>query len=611
MSGAAAGHRQQVSADELGALGVLRRGLGLTPELRKGFASTAVMALVSAAGRLTIPILVQVVIDRGLTDDGYRAGVVFGACALAAVVIAVVLVLSRWAYTRLVLATELALRRLRVRTFAHVQGLSLADHTGSRRGTLVSRVTSDVEQLAMFAQWGAVAWVVNGSVIIGTIVLMAIYSWQLTLVVLATYVPIIPYLRWMQRGQLRSYDLVRTRVGETLGTVSELVTGASVIRAYGYEEPVRRGAHAAIDRQYRSQMGAYKWFSLALPVVDMVGVLALATVIGVGAWWGPDWGLTPGQLVAFVFLVNLVLQPVTELGEVLDTTQTAIAGWRKILAVHEQPLEIVDPVPGEELAPGVLAVSVTGVTFSYRDGPVVLDGIDVVIPAGAAVAVVGETGSGKTTFARLLVRLADPTGGEVRVGGHDLRAVSGPSRRRAVRMVPQDGFLFDTSVRENVRLGRERASDSEIEAAFAALGLRWWLERLPKGLDTPVGERGEALSVGERQLVALARAQLADPGLLILDEATSAVDPETEQALAEALRRLSAGRTTVSIAHRLSTAEAADLVLVFDAGRIVERGHHDELVAAGGIYAGLYRSWLGNTREANAVTDETAEFTDR
>jgi putative ABC transport system ATP-binding protein len=227
----------------------------------------------------------------------------------------------------------------------------------------------------------------------------------------------------------------------------------------------------------------------------------------------------------------------------------------------------------------------------------VLHDIDVSIPAGAHIAIVGETGSGKTTFAKLLTRLADPTVGAIEVGGVDLRKVDPSSRRTAIRMVPQDGFLFDWTVRENVRAGSEGASDREVEAAFEELGLGEWVRSLQDGIETRAGERGEQLSVGERQLIALVRAQIADPGLLILDEATSAVDPATEARITEALRRLSAGRTTVTIAHRLSTAEHADRVLVFDHGRIVEQGTHDELVARGGVYAALYDSWLGNTQQ--------------
>ena len=233
-------------------------------------------------------------------------------------------------------------------------------------------------------------------------------------------------------------------------------------------------------------------------------------------------------------------------------------------------------------------------SFGYRDGggPVLHD-VNLDIPAGAHVAVVGETGHGKTTFAKLLCRLADPTEGRILLDDVDLREVAAPSRYRTVQMVPQDGFLFDATIGENVRQGRESATDDDVLEAFGSLGLEWWIRRLPDGLGTRVGERGDSLSVGERQFVALARAQIGDPGLLILDEATSAVDPETERALAEALARLARGRTTITIAHRMSTAEQADEVLVFREGRIAERGTHAQLVAGGGLYASLFRTWLG------------------
>jgi putative ABC transport system ATP-binding protein len=321
-----------------------------------------------------------------------------------------------------------------------------------------------------------------------------------------------------------------------------------------------------------------------------------------------------GEVVAFTFLISLLLTPVAELSEILDQTQTAIAGWRKVLGVLATPLDVPEPTDGRALPAGPLDVAVERMSFAYRDGAPVLRDVDVHLPAGRTVAVVGETGSGKTTFAKLLCRLADPTAGTIRLGDVDLRTVDPELRRRAVRLVPQDGFLFDATIAENVRIGRpgsDRAGpeghtggngdrDDDVRAAFDALGLAWWLDELPLGLDTPVGERGGNLSVGERQLVALARAQLGDPGLLVLDEATSAVDAETERALTQALDRLSEGRTMVSIAHRLSTAETADVVLVFADGRIVERGPHAALVAAGGTYASLYRSWLGNTRGAGA-----------
>ena len=583
---------------EHGAMWVLRRGVSSSPELRAGLAFTVAMALASAAGKLAIPILIQQVVAQGVIDaDDFDFRLVAGACTATVVIIGVVAVISRATYIRLVTAAEAMLYSLRTQAFAHIHSLSIADHNERRRGELTARVTSDIEIIARFAQWAGVAWIVNSVVILGTLVVMAVYSWQLTVLTLVVFVPIFPAMRFFQRRQLAAYEQVRDRVSSTLSEVSESVMGAAVIRAYGVEHRTQERLDRAIDQQYRSEMGAAKYFALMFPLSDLFGGLTLTAVIAAGAWYGGEsWGLDVGTVLAFVFLVNLILTPVAELGEILDQTQQGIAGWRRVFLLLDQPIDVPEAEPGQELPAGALEVRSERTGFSYREGPPVLHQVDLLIPAGTAVAVVGETGSGKTTFAKLLCRFADPTDGRILIGGVDLRDVCKASRNRSIRMVPQDGFLFATTVGENVRNGRAGATDAEVAEAFVALGLDGWLAGLPRGLDTDVGERGENLSVGERQLVALVRAQLADPGLLILDEATSAVDPETERVLGDALRRLAHGRTTISVAHRLSTAEAADVVLVFDGGRVVEQGPHASLVAAGGRYAELYASWLGNTQ---------------
>ena len=580
-----------------GALIVLKRGLQVSPELRTGASLTVLMALIVAAGSLAIPVLIQQILDQGLRgEEGLRSNFIYISCAIAFLIVSFVIFAQRATYNRLVRVAETTILELRVRVFRHLHRLSLADHQEARKGILTARVTSDIETLSQFAQWGAIAWIVDSVIIVGTLTVMAIYSWQLTLVVIAIYLPIIPILKAIQQQQFLKYREVREAVSETLGQASEAVTAAPVIRSYGYQNSIRSKLEKANQNQYRRQIRAHKFFALLAPVMDTFSALSIAGVIVAGSYLGPEMGLTSGEMIAFVFLTTILIAPIWELGEVLDQTQTALAGWWKILSVLDVPIEVHEPESGEKLKTGALEIEANNVNFRYRTGSQVLDDISIRIHAGTNVAVVGETGSGKTTFVKLLARIADPTSGQITINGVPIHEIDAESRHSSIQMVPQDGFLFDQTIRENVAFGKPHASEEEIQTAFHSLGLTDWLNKLPDGINTQTGSRGERISVGERQLVALARAQLANPGLLILDEATSAVDPETEVALVSALERLSQGRTTISVAHRLSTAEKADLILVFDQGKIVETGTHQELSTQNGIYADLHNTWMGNTQ---------------
>ena len=586
---------EQPAPRDIAALDTLRRGIARTPVLRAGLIWSALFGLAEAAGRLVIPILVQQTIDHGFSD-GLDRSYVNRAVAIAIGVILVVGVSGLIAKFRMIRAAEQSLYDLRVQAFRRAHELSLTDLNDQRRGELVSRVTSDVDTIARFLDWGALAWIVQGTLLIGVVAVMAIYSWQLMLIAALCYALMLPILAWLQRRQVAAYALRRTRVGQVLGLTGEVVGGAETVRVYGVTERITERLDDALTGEYRAALGTTRYFSVLFTVGDLFSAFALIVVTGSVLQWGLGWGLDLGEVIAVLLLLQLAQSPIAELSEVLDQTQTALAGWDKVLSLLDQEPTVTEPIDGRTLPSGPVEIVVDDVWFSYQEGPPVLKGVSVTIPAGTSVAVVGETGSGKTTFARLLVRLTDPSSGEIRLNGVALPEVSPDARHAAVRMVPQDGFLFDTTVKTNISYGRHDATEADIDATIRSVGLEPWIAGLPDGLDTPVGERGEQLSVGERQLVAAARAALADPGLLVMDEATSSVDPETEQMLGVAFDRLAAGRTTVAIAHRLSTAERADLILVFDAGQLVEQGTHAELVAAGGRYAALHTSWIRTAR---------------
>jgi putative ABC transport system ATP-binding protein len=561
------------------------------------------------AGRLAVPVLIQQAIDKGFVDGAVDMGRITSLCAIGVVVITIGSIAMWGAIVRLAVRAEEALYALRVRVFDHILGLDLADHEEERRGSLVARVTSDIETLSQFFSWGGIAWLLDGTMIVVTGVLMLIYDWRLALIAFFAAAPLVLLLRVVQRHLVSAYSDVRERNAGLLTSVSELVTGSAVIRAYRLGPRTTVEARTSIDRHRNSSIRAGTIAAFLFPSGELFSVLTIAAVLIAGTAMGPGAGLTTGAMVGFIFLCYRFLEPVAEFTEILDQTQTAVAGWRRVLGILERPITITDPDGGRELPRQAPSIELDDVTFRYRarpgqadeDNKPALRDVSFAIEPGTAVAVVGATGSGKTTLARLLTRLADPERGTVRIAGNDLRDVSMASLRRSLLMVPQEPFLFDASIADNVRFGRPAATDDDVALAFVELGLEEWITSLADGLETKVGERGDALSAGERQLVALARAYVANPPCLVLDEATSSVDALTETRLAKALASLARGRTSITIAHRLSTAARAQWILVFDRGRLVEQGSHDDLLAADGVYASLYASWLDATAAADTV----------
>lgn len=593
-------------ASTLGVLATLRRGVEVSPRLVEGLGLTVLLATAAAVGRVLVPVAVQQTIDTGILAEGgpdvRRVAALAGFAALGLVLGALC---SAAVNIRLFRSSEAGLLQLRTRAFRHVHDLSVLTRGTERRGSLVSRVTSDVDTISLFVQWGGIMLLVSVLQIIVATALMSVYSWQLTLLVWLGFVPLVAALQPLQKRVNARYSAVRERYGAMLGAVSESVVGAETIRAYGVAARTQRATDAAIHATRKAMVRAQNLVAVVFSSGVLTANLVLALVVVAGTSLGVTGDLTPGRLLAFLFLVQLFTGPVQMATEILNELQNAVAGWRRVLGVLETPVEVADPVDGVASPRGPAALELRGVGFAYPDGPPVLQGVDVTVPPGSSLAVVGATGSGKTTIARLVARLVDPTHGQVLLDGTDLRTVRRADLRRRVVLVPQEGFLFDATLAENIAYGLRRdddpawapaADDPRVRDAVDALGLGPWVDELGAGLATPVGQRGESLSAGERQLVALARAYLADADLLLLDEATSAVDPATEVRLARALAGLTAGRTTITIAHRLSTAEAADAVLVVDSGRVVEHGPHDELVAAGGLYATMHGAWVAQTR---------------
>lgn len=580
---------------------VIREGVNIAPDLRSGLGLTVLLAFIGTGSRLVIPILLRQIIDNGFTDGAMRVEFVTTLCVVGFASVLLSSFTLRLATARLGTRAERGLFAIRVRLFDHIHRLSLADHNEEKRGALVSRVTSDIETLTMFFSWGGLALLLDGSQMLVVAIVMVAFDWRLALVAFIVSAPLVIVLRTVQRHLVAAHTKSRERNADLLAEVGEMFAGVETIQAYGateeFLEKSRRGIYARAKANIRAGViGAFLF-----PSGEVFATFTVASVIGAGVVLGPDGGITAGALVGFVFLTYRFLEPIAEFTETIDQTQNAVAGLRRVIGVLDTPIGPPEPTRPVTLPPGKLGVSVRNVSFSYRSrssddhDALVLRDVNVEIAPGEHVAFVGPSGSGKTTLARLISRLADPQDGVVTLGGVDVRKVANTDLRSRLVVVPQEPFLFASTIAENLVFADPRASRQDVLKTFEELSLSDWIASLDRGIDTPVGQRGSSLSAGERQLVALARAFIASPSILVLDEATSSVDAETEVRMARTFERVSQGRTTISVAHRLSTAARADRVMMFEDGRIVEQGSHQDLVARGGAYARMYASWLSAT----------------
>jgi putative ABC transport system ATP-binding protein len=575
----------------------------VAPALSNGLGLTFGFAFLGTGARLVIPILIQQSIDHGLQPNQVRVSFIAMLGVIGACCVVVSSVSLRVATKRLGTRAEEGLFSLRIKLFDHIHRLSLADHNEEKRGALVSRVTSDIETLTMFFSWGGLSLLLDGSQMIAVASVMLAYDWRLALVAFGVSAPLVLVLRLVQAKLVSAHNISRERNAQLLGVFSEMVSGAETLRAYGAVDHVVDSVAKDVRRRGDSNIRAGVIGAFLFPSGEVFAVFTVMAVVGAGLLIGPAGGLTAGALVGFVFLTYRFLEPIAEFTEVIDQVQSAVASLRRVLGVLDTPIGPAQPLSPTLLPKGALSIDFVDVSFAYGsrlddvdDDTPVLNSINLHVPGGQHIALVGPSGSGKTTLARLIARLADPTLGNVLLGGVGLTRVENADLRRRLIVVPQEPFLFADTIAYNLRFASPDATDALLQDAFSDLELDDWLETLPNGIDTHVGQRGGSLSAGERQLVALVRAAVVRPDVLILDEATSSVDASTEVRISRALRKLALGRTTVSIAHRLSTAARAERVILLENGRIIEDGSHDQLISKNGRYARQYETWVSSTQ---------------
>jgi ATP-binding cassette, subfamily B, bacterial len=569
--------------------GTVRRHVFAFLRPHRGRLALAALAVVLSTG-VTIagPLLIAYGIDEGIRegdrDDLRTAALVFLAVALLKPVLERI---------KILLAAQVAERflgALRVAAFERLQRLPLAFFESERTGVLVSRLTADVQSLTLFVRQVFVEVTAAVLLLVSTAVALVVLSPALAAVCLVA-VPILGLATaHFHRHSRPAYSAVRDRVAETMSALQEGLSGMRVVQSFNRQQAVFDRylvpSWAQVDAWRNAAFVNIRFF----PSIVLAQILTTIAVLVAGGLLYDRGLVTEGIIAAFILYAFSIFDPMFILGEWLDELQSGRAALTKIVALLEAPITVREKEDAVEL-PEEGALEADGVEFAYLEGVPVLHGIDLRIERGEHLALVGATGAGKSTLAKLLARLYDPVGGEVRFGGVDLRDARLDCLRRTIALVPQEGHLFSGTIVENVRLAQPEATERDVAAALDHIGARERFESLPDGLQTEVQTRGLRLSAGERQLVGLARVALANPAVMVLDEATSSLDPGTEAAVERALGILTQGRTVITIAHRLTTAERADRIAVVESGRLVELGTHDELLAQGGAYAAMWDAW--------------------